>query len=92
MTYLGVYRLNKKDLYIDINDVNELTRIEKNDTTLTLGGGVTLETAKESMYQFATHPGFEYLRHLGDHINRIGHVSLRNVITFKNLISFHKLL
>ncbi|XP_077273964.1 aldehyde oxidase 1-like [Temnothorax americanus] len=39
---LGVYRTNKKDLYIDINDISDLRNIQKTNQYLVLGGNTTL--------------------------------------------------
>ena len=78
----GVYRIPSKDLYIDINGVAELQRTRKTKETLILGGGVTLEHAKEAFQKYSNDEGFEYLERLADHMDLIGHVSLRNVILF----------
>ncbi|XP_036145981.1 xanthine dehydrogenase/oxidase [Monomorium pharaonis] len=75
----GVYRSSKKDLYIDINDISELRRVEKTNEYLVLGGNTSLTKTLETFQKYSFKPGFKYLRHLAHHIEMIAHVPIRNI-------------
>lgn len=81
----GVYRRWETPVRCDINDVEELHRIEKTADTLTLGGNVTLSIAKMTFEKYANDSGFEYLKRLAKHIDLVASIPIRNVndaITF----------
>ncbi|XP_015110495.1 indole-3-acetaldehyde oxidase [Diachasma alloeum] len=87
----GVYRLQKPQIYIDLNDVVDLRRVEKAADSLILGGNVTLSTVKNTFIQFCEDPGFHHLRQMADHVDLIASVSVRNVGTIAgNLMIKHK--
>ncbi|XP_020286836.1 xanthine dehydrogenase/oxidase-like isoform X2 [Pseudomyrmex gracilis] len=75
----GVYRTDKTDLRIDINDIPDLRRIEKTAESLTLGGNVTLTVAMETFLKYSADAGFQYLHHLAHHIDLIASVPVRNI-------------
>lgn len=75
----GVYRAPKYDVYIDVNDVPDLRRIEKNGDSLILGGNVSLTVAMETFEKYSNEDGFKYLRHLAHHIDLIASVPVRNM-------------
>ncbi|XP_063993362.1 uncharacterized protein LOC135171021 [Diachasmimorpha longicaudata] len=87
----GVYRLQKPDIYIDLNDVGDLRRVEKTADSLILGGNVTLSTLKNTLIQFCEDPGFHHLRQLANHVDLIASVAVRNIGTVAgNLMIKHK--
>nr|BCT26317.1 aldehyde oxidase [Euura sp. 'Pontania] len=87
----GVYRLKKPELYIDINGIPDLHRIVRSESTLTLGGGVSLTEAMENFAKNAKHRGFGYLEHLAKHIDLIASVPVRNIGTMAgNLMIKHE--
>ncbi|KAK2583672.1 hypothetical protein KPH14_009602 [Odynerus spinipes] len=87
----GVYRLKKPDLYVDINDIPDLRRVEKSESSLTLGGNVSLTVTMENFEKYSKEKGFEYLRHLADHIDLIASVPVRNIGTIAgNLMIKHQ--
>ncbi|XP_036145980.1 xanthine dehydrogenase isoform X2 [Monomorium pharaonis] len=75
----GVYRSSKKDLYIDINDISELRRVEKTNQYLVLGGNTSLTKALQTFQKYSTESGFKYLRHLAHHVDLIAHIPVRNI-------------
>ncbi|XP_018402593.1 PREDICTED: xanthine dehydrogenase-like [Cyphomyrmex costatus] len=77
----GVYRSNKKDMYIDINNIPDMSNITKTDSTLVLGGNVTLTIALQTFQKYSTESGFKYLSQLADHIEMIANVPVRNIGT-----------
>lgn len=72
-------------IYIDINGIPDLHKIEKTKDNLTLGANVTLSMAKEAFEKYANEPGFKYLDCMANHIDLIASVPIRNVST-KNFI------
>lgn len=87
----GVYRLEKPELYIDINDIPDLHRVDKSDSSLILGGNVSLTVAMENFDKYSKDKGFEYLRHLAHHIDLIASVPVRNIGTIAgNLMIKHQ--
>ncbi|XP_018304122.1 xanthine dehydrogenase 1-like [Mycetomoellerius zeteki] len=77
----GVYRSSIKDMYIDINNIQELRNIEKTDSTLVLGGSVTLTTAIETFQKYSNDAGFKYLNQLAQHAEMIANITVRNIGT-----------
>ena len=75
----GVYRLVKPEIYVDVNDIPDLHRVEMKDNTLTLGGNISLTVAKNKFEKFSKEPGFGYLSHMANHIDLIASVPVRNV-------------
>lgn len=76
---LGIYRLQNKDMIIDVNDIPDLRRITMDAGTLTIGGNVSLTVAMETFEKYSKESNFEYLRHLAKHIDLTASVSVRNV-------------
>ena len=68
---------------MDINDIPDLHRVEKDANGLTLGGNVSLTMAKKSFEMYSMDAGFEYLRHLADHLDLVASVPVRNVRIFQ---------
>ncbi|XP_043496073.1 indole-3-acetaldehyde oxidase-like [Polistes fuscatus] len=86
----GVYRIVKPDLYIDINDIPDLRRIEKTENSLILGSNVSLTVAMNTFEKYSKDDGFQYLRHLAHHIDLIASVPVRNIGTIAgNLMIKH---
>ncbi|XP_023247177.1 xanthine dehydrogenase-like [Copidosoma floridanum] len=77
----GLYRVNKMQVYIDINDVLELHRVEKEKDILTLGANITLSTAKNLFSKYAQESGFQYLKQMAGHIDLVASVPIRNIGT-----------
>lgn len=76
----GVYKLPTPKVYIDVIEVKELTSYELTDDLLTLGGGMSLTTTMELFYKLAeTNTEFAHLKTMGDHIDLIANVPVRNV-------------
>ncbi|KAI4474230.1 hypothetical protein M0802_015717, partial [Mischocyttarus mexicanus] len=87
----GVYRIVKPEVYIDINDIPDLRRIEKTEDSLTIGSNVSLTLAMNTFEKYSNYNGFEYLRHLAHHIDLIASVPVRNIGTIAgNLMIKHK--
>lgn len=87
----GVYRQEPVDIYIDLNDVPELHRVQKTESSLTLGGNVSMTLAMESFEERSKDPGFEYMRRLAKHIDLIASVPVRNIGTIAgNLMIKHR--
>ncbi|XP_066582260.1 uncharacterized protein [Prorops nasuta] len=87
----GVYRIvEEPKIFVDINDIGDLRRIEKTENSLTFGGNVSLTVLMESCTKFSKDPGFEYLRHLAHHIDLVASVPVRNIGTIAgNLMIKH---
>ncbi|KAG5332878.1 XDH dehydrogenase, partial [Acromyrmex heyeri] len=77
----GVYRSSIKDIYIDINYIPDLHNIEKTDSALVLGGGVTLTIALQTFQNYSNHIGFKYLSQLAQYVEMIANVPVRNIGT-----------
>ncbi|XP_008216630.2 xanthine dehydrogenase [Nasonia vitripennis] len=77
----GVYRLKKRQVYIDINNVADLHKIEKTKESLILGANVTLSMMKATCEKYMTEPGFEYLKKLARHIDLVASIPIRNIGT-----------
>ncbi|XP_008544021.1 uncharacterized protein LOC103568824 isoform X1 [Microplitis demolitor] len=87
----GVYRLEKPQIYLDLNDVTDLHRVEKNDKSLTFGGNCTLTVAKNTFKKYSKDPGFQHLQHMANHVDVIASVAIRNIGTLAgNLMIKHK--
>ncbi|XP_008214986.2 indole-3-acetaldehyde oxidase [Nasonia vitripennis] len=87
----GVYRISKKDLYLDINDITELQNISKSADKLSVCSAVSLENMRACCQKYSKDDGFEYLNQLAYHINLIGHLAMRNIGTIAgNLMLKHQ--
>ncbi|XP_043258855.1 indole-3-acetaldehyde oxidase-like [Colletes gigas] len=87
----GVYRIQQPDMYIAINDISDLRRINKSDDSLTIGGNVSLTVAIETFKKHSKDPNFEYLLQLANHIDLIASVPVRNIGTVAgNLMIKHQ--
>lgn len=75
----GVYRLKKPQVYIDVNDISDLRRVDKTTDSLILGGNVTLSMMKHIFNQFCSDPSFHHLRQMASHVDMLASVSVRNV-------------
>lgn len=85
---IGVYHRNENlKIFIDITGVEEL-RSHDIGPELVLGGGVTLTEAMDILTNASTQPGFEYCKHLVDHIDLIANVPVRNVSGIVNCKKF----
>ncbi|XP_072742748.1 uncharacterized protein [Anoplolepis gracilipes] len=86
----GIYRTGKNDLHIDINNIQDLRRIEKTKESLILGGNISLTVAMEVFQKYSSDEGFKYLHHLVHHIDLIASVPVRNIGTIAgNLMIKH---
>ncbi|XP_063993360.1 uncharacterized protein LOC135171019 [Diachasmimorpha longicaudata] len=87
----GVYRLEKPQLYIDLNDISDLRRVEKTADSLILGGNVSLTVIKNSFIKYSSDTGFNHLRQMADHVDLIASVPIRNIGTLAgNLMIKHQ--
>ncbi|XP_011302811.1 indole-3-acetaldehyde oxidase-like [Fopius arisanus] len=87
----GVYRLEKPEIYIDLNDISDLRRVEKTAENLIFGGNVTLSTVKNTFIEFCEESGFHHLRQMADHVDLIASVPVRNTGTIAgNLMIKHQ--
>lgn len=87
----GVFRIKKRDMYIDINDIAELRQVKKDCSSLTIGSNITLTMAMEIFRQYSSETGYEYLQHLVDHIDLMAGVPVRNIGTLAgNLMIKHE--
>ncbi|KAJ8675993.1 hypothetical protein QAD02_011779, partial [Eretmocerus hayati] len=77
----GVYRSSPKQIYIDVNDVAELHRIEKGADFLIFGANVTLTNAMLAFKKYAKERGFEYLNEMYEHVDLVATIPVRNVGT-----------
>ncbi|XP_018404573.1 PREDICTED: xanthine dehydrogenase/oxidase-like [Cyphomyrmex costatus] len=77
----GIYRSGKRDMYIDINDIPGMSNITKTDSTLVLGGNVTLTIAMQTFEKYSKESGFKYLGQLKKHMKMIANVPVRNIGT-----------
>lgn len=77
-----MYRTKKVQIYIDINDVIELHKIQKENNTLTLGANVTLSVAKSTFEKYSNESNFKYFKGLAEHIDLVATVPIRNVSFF----------
>ncbi|KAJ8687934.1 hypothetical protein QAD02_023729 [Eretmocerus hayati] len=77
----GVYRASPKKLYIDVNDVADLHRVEKEKDSLTFGGNVTLANAMLTFKKFTNERGFAYLKEMYEHVDLVATIPVRNVGT-----------
>lgn len=66
---------------MDINDILELRRVNKDSSSLTIGGNVSLTKAMEAFHKYSENPEFGYLQHLAKHIDLIASVPVRNIGT-----------
>ncbi|XP_048511551.1 indole-3-acetaldehyde oxidase-like isoform X3 [Athalia rosae] len=87
----GVYRLQKPDIYVDVNGIPDLQTVHLTEDGLTLGANLTLTTAMRSLENFSKNNGFAYLKHLVRHIDLIASVPVRNIGTIAgNLMLKHQ--
>ncbi|XP_058788820.1 xanthine dehydrogenase/oxidase-like [Phymastichus coffea] len=77
----GVYRSKKIQIYIDVNNISDLHRIEKTKDSLILGANVTLSMAKTAFEKYSNEPGFEYLNRMAKHIDLVASIPIRNIGT-----------
>lgn len=76
---VGVYRRNENlTLFIDITGVETL-RSHAIGSELILGANVSLTETMEILTKASIKPGFEYCKHLVNHIDLIANVPVRNV-------------
>jgi hypothetical protein len=78
-TNLGVFRQKNVDVYIDINDVEELKNIENDRSTLTMGANLTLSKAKACCEKYMNDRGFRHLKRIAKHIDYVGSIPIQNV-------------
>ncbi|XP_017888813.1 xanthine dehydrogenase/oxidase-like isoform X2 [Ceratina calcarata] len=90
-TAQGVYRLEyTPDISIDVNDVPDLRRIDKQNDTLTLGANCSLTVAMNTFEKYSNDKNFEYLQYLAKHIDLIASVPVRNIGSMAgNLMTKH---
>ncbi|KYN03669.1 Aldehyde oxidase 2 [Cyphomyrmex costatus] len=87
----GIYRSSKKNMYIDINNIPDMSNITKTDSTLVLGGNVTLTMAMQAFQKYSKESGFKYLRQLNKNMKLIANVPVRNIGTIAgNLMLKHE--
>lgn len=88
---LGVYRRNENLKYfIDITGVEELRTHSIGSSEIVLGANVNLTETMDILTKASTQNGFEYCKHLVDHIDLIANVPVRNVSLEENILEFLK--
>lgn len=76
----GITRIpNNIHTFVDISPIEEMHRIEKKSTSLTLGALVTLNETLTAMNGAVKMDGFDYLNDLMVHFELIATVPVRNV-------------
>lgn len=86
--FVGVNGRNTDaQVFIDINDVEELRTHIVTDDYLILGGGITLTETIDILIKTASVDGFAYLRNVATHIGLMGNVSIRNTGTLAGNLS-----
>lgn len=91
-TATGVYkRMKEPDVYIDITSVKDLLDHSVSGDGLTIGADMSLTTAMNLFYKLSKdQKQFAYLKKLGDHIDLIANVPVRNTGTIGgNLFTKH---
>ncbi|XP_037049555.1 xanthine dehydrogenase-like [Bradysia coprophila] len=84
----GVYRRNENLKYfIDITGVEALRSHAINGSELVLGANVSLTETMEILTKASSQVGFEYCKHLVDHIDLIANVPVRNAGTIAGNLS-----
>ncbi|KAG4067578.1 hypothetical protein HA402_005350 [Bradysia odoriphaga] len=84
----GVYRRNENiKVFIDVTAVEALRSHSIGTAELVLGGNVSLTEAMEILTNASKNHGFEYCRHLVDHIDLIANVPVRNSGTIAGNLS-----
>lgn len=78
------------EVFIDINDVNEL-RSHSLANELVIGANVNLTETMEILTKASVTEGFEYCKELVKHIDLIANVPVRNVSVSLKLAEFEKL-
>ncbi|XP_018394484.1 PREDICTED: xanthine dehydrogenase/oxidase-like [Cyphomyrmex costatus] len=87
----GIHRSSKKDMYIDINNIPDMSNITKTDSTLILGGNVTFTMAMQTFQKYSKESGFKYLYQLEKYMKMIANVPIRNIGTIAgNLMLKHE--
>lgn len=78
-----MYRRNENLKYfIDISGVEDLRSHSISASELVLGANVSLTETMEILTKASNQIGFEYCKHLVDHIDLIANVPVRNVSSF----------
>lgn len=77
--FAGVYRLERPQIYLDINDISDLHRVENDANGLILGGNVTLSVVKTTFKKLSKNNGFQHLQFMANHVDLIASVAVRNV-------------
>ncbi|KAF2885005.1 hypothetical protein ILUMI_21179 [Ignelater luminosus] len=92
-TATGVYKRTKEpDVYIDITSVKTLLEHSISNDSLVLGANMSLTNAMNLFYKLAKEDSkFSYLENLGDHIDLIANVPVRNTGTLAgNIFTKHE--
>ncbi|XP_030746546.1 xanthine dehydrogenase-like [Sitophilus oryzae] len=92
-TARGVYwPTSQPDVYIDINNVAELTTFTATADSVTLGGTCSLSYIMEKFYETGkAQTQFSYLTKMADHLDLVAHVPVRNIGTIAgNLMIKHQ--
>lgn len=87
ITRIGVYRRNENlKIFIDITGIEALRSHSIDSSELILGGNVSLTETMEILTDASKQHGFEYCKHLVDHIDLIANVPVRNVGHIESLM------
>jgi xanthine dehydrogenase/oxidase len=83
-TSTGVYKNDGPfDLYINIQSIPDLYKVEHSNNTILVGSGITLNKLIDIFTMAASSiEGFEYLSVIATHIGKIANVSVRNMGTW----------
>lgn len=93
-TSIGVYKNDGPiQTYINIKNVSELTKIEKNEEGLVIGASVTLNVLMNTFKRFALEEknSFEHLNDLAATLEKVASNHIRNVATWSGNLAIKKM-
>jgi xanthine dehydrogenase/oxidase len=82
-TGTGVYKNEGPfQIYIDINNIPDLNQITRTPTVLSFGASARLKTCIDTMRDYSSTVGFEYLTQIAHHLSKIANVPVRNAASW----------
>jgi xanthine dehydrogenase/oxidase len=87
-TSVGYYKDQESfQVYINLKNVLELQRIEREDENIKIGSAVSLSSLVSSFEKFASSDGFNHLNELAASLRKIGNTHVRNMASWSgNLV------
>ncbi|XP_065087118.1 uncharacterized protein LOC135708873 [Ochlerotatus camptorhynchus] len=85
----GVYRrCENLQVFIDCNSVEELHEVSLNDTTVSVGGNISLSKFMQILQEAAAmNPLFSYCKELAEHVDLVANPLVRNVASIAGNLS-----